>query len=94
MSCSSLGSVRAGPRGGVDAVGGDGVFLCLQYGAEFPVLARKIAHMKFDPYGDCHVRGYPVVRVSARLRGALARDALGDENSTLTLRGSAKEMRR
>lgn len=23
----------------------------LQYGAEFPVLARKISHMKFPPYG-------------------------------------------
>lgn len=26
--------------------------ICLQYGAEFPMLARKTAHMKFEPYGN------------------------------------------
>lgn len=26
--------------------------IALQYGAELPMLARKISHMKFEPYGD------------------------------------------
>src|SRR3954447_17165771 len=26
--------------------------MCIQYGGEFPVLVRKLAHMRFDPYGS------------------------------------------
>lgn len=28
------------------------VSIALQYGAELPMLARKFAHMKFEPYGE------------------------------------------
>lgn len=33
--------------------------IALQYDAEFPMLARKLAHMKFPPYGYTSERGIP-----------------------------------